>query len=57
MIFDGDGNILTDARYTRVASLRQRAFPKHIEINRPQDEYARGDRHREDGYQQGRGGR
>ena len=29
-------------------------FPKHIEINRPQRRIRRGDRHREDGYQQGR---
>lgn len=39
MIFDPDGNILTDARYSQWHSFDNVAFPKHIEINRPRDEY------------------
>jgi len=39
-IFDTDGNILTDARYTDWKSYDNVPFPKHIEINRPRDEYA-----------------
>ncbi len=54
LIFDAAGNILTDARYTEWQPYDNVAFPKHIEINRPRDEYARGDRYREDGHQQGR---
>jgi outer membrane lipoprotein-sorting protein len=40
MIFDEDGNILTDARYSQWHSYDNLPFPKHIEINRPRDEYA-----------------
>jgi outer membrane lipoprotein-sorting protein len=40
MIFDDAGNILTDARYTQWKPWDNVPFPKHIEINRPQDEYA-----------------
>ncbi|HYW46789.1 MAG TPA: DUF4292 domain-containing protein [Bryobacteraceae bacterium] len=40
MIFDTSGNILTDARYTQWKPWDNVAFPKHIEINRPHDEYA-----------------
>ena len=39
MIFDDDGNILTDARYSEWKSYDNVPFPKHIEINRPRDEY------------------
>jgi len=39
MIFDAAGNILTDARYSDWKSYDKVAFPKHVEINRPQDEY------------------
>ena len=39
IIFDADGNILTDARYSQWKSYDNVAFPKHIEINRPRDEY------------------
>jgi hypothetical protein len=39
-IFDGTGNILTDARYSDWKSYDNVPFPKHIEINRPKDEYA-----------------
>jgi Domain of unknown function (DUF4292) len=39
MIFDAEGNILTDARYSDWKSYDKVAFPKHVEINRPQDEY------------------
>lgn len=39
MIFDPDGNILTDARYSQWHAYDNVAFPKHIEINRPRDEY------------------
>jgi len=39
MIFDGAGNILTDARYTDWHRYDNVPFPKHIEINRPRDEY------------------
>ena len=39
MIFDGAGNILTDARYSEWKTYDKVAFPKHVEINRPQDEY------------------
>jgi outer membrane lipoprotein-sorting protein len=37
--FDSDGNILTDARYSQWHPYDNVAFPKHIEINRPRDEY------------------
>jgi hypothetical protein len=40
LIFDPSGNILTDARYTEWKAYDNVAFPKHIEINRPRDEYA-----------------
>jgi outer membrane lipoprotein-sorting protein len=39
MIFDLAGNILTDARYSEWKIYDKVAFPKHVEINRPQDEY------------------
>jgi len=39
LIFDGDGNILTDARYEQWHAFDNMAFPRHIEINRPRDEY------------------
>jgi hypothetical protein len=40
MIFDPAGNILTDARYSEWHAYDNVPFPKHIEINRPRDEYA-----------------
>jgi outer membrane lipoprotein-sorting protein len=40
LIFDAQGNILTDARYSDWKAFDNVAFPKHIEINRPRDEYA-----------------
>jgi outer membrane lipoprotein-sorting protein len=40
LIFDASGNILTDARYSDWKTYDNVAFPKHIEINRPRDEYA-----------------
>ena len=40
IIFDNAGNILTDARYSDWKEYDNVPFPKHIEINRPQDEYA-----------------
>jgi outer membrane lipoprotein-sorting protein len=40
MLFDAAGNILTDARYSEWKTYDKVAFPKHVEINRPQDEYA-----------------
>ena len=40
LIFDQEGNILTDARYSDWKSYDNVPFPKHIEINRPRDEYA-----------------
>ena len=40
LIFDAAGNILTDARYTEWRPYDNLVFPKHIEINRPHDEYA-----------------
>jgi Domain of unknown function (DUF4292) len=40
MIFDENGNILTDARYSQWHPYDNIPFPKHIEINRPRDEYA-----------------
>ena len=39
-IFDDNGNILTDARYSDWKTYDSVPFPKHIEINRPKDEYA-----------------
>lgn len=40
IILDPDGNILTDARYSQWRKYDGVLFPKHIEINRPRDEYA-----------------
>ena len=40
LIFDDEGNILTDARYEQWHAFDNVAFPRHIEINRPRDEYA-----------------
>jgi outer membrane lipoprotein-sorting protein len=40
LIFDATGNILTDARYTDWRRYDNVPFPKHIEIDRPHDEYA-----------------
>ena len=39
IIYDPDGNMLTDARYTDWHVYDGVPFPKHIEINRPRDEY------------------
>ncbi len=39
LIFDDNGNILTDARYSEWHPYDNVPFPKHIEINRPRDEY------------------
>lgn len=39
LILDEDGNILTDARYSEWKPYDNVPFPKHIEINRPRDEY------------------
>jgi outer membrane lipoprotein-sorting protein len=39
LIFDDNGNILTDARYSQWHAYDNVPFPKHIEINRPRDEY------------------
>lgn len=40
MIFDRMGNILTDARFQQWQQYDNVPFPKHIEIDRPRDEYA-----------------
>jgi hypothetical protein len=40
MIFDDAGDLLTDARYSQWHPYDDVPFPKHIEINRPRDEYA-----------------
>lgn len=40
IILDETGNILTDARYSDWQYYGGVPFPKHIEINRPRDEYA-----------------
>ena len=40
LIFDPNGNILTDARFSDWKTYDGVPFPKHIEINRPRDEYA-----------------
>ncbi|HUI53987.1 MAG TPA: hypothetical protein VLY04_03390 [Bryobacteraceae bacterium] len=40
MIFDASGDLLTDARYFDWHPEDNVPFPKHIEINRPRDEYA-----------------
>jgi len=39
LILDDSGNILTDARYSQWKAYDNIPFPKHIEINRPRDEY------------------
>jgi outer membrane lipoprotein-sorting protein len=39
LILDNAGNILTDARYSDWRNYDDVRFPKHIEINRPRDEY------------------
>jgi hypothetical protein len=39
LILDDQGNILTDARYSEWKAYDNVPFPKHIEINRPRDEY------------------
>jgi outer membrane lipoprotein-sorting protein len=39
LILDDAGNILTDARYRDWRAFDNVRFPKHIEINRPRDEY------------------
>ncbi|HTX38012.1 MAG TPA: hypothetical protein VME43_23440 [Bryobacteraceae bacterium] len=39
LIFDSAGNILSDDRYSQWKSYDNVPFPKHIEINRPRDEY------------------
>jgi outer membrane lipoprotein-sorting protein len=40
IILDPKGNILTDARYSDWHEYDNVPFPKHLEINRPRDEYA-----------------
>jgi hypothetical protein len=40
IIYDPSGNILTDARYSDWQIYDNVSFPKHVEINRPRDEYA-----------------
>ena len=40
IILDPAGNILTDARYSQWKAYDNVPFPKHVEINRPRDEYA-----------------
>ncbi len=40
LIFDPSGNILTDARYADWKMYDNVPFPKHLEIDRPRDEYA-----------------
>src|SRR6266566_541550 len=39
LIFDASGDILTDARYSDWKTYDDVPFPKHIEIERPKDEY------------------
>jgi outer membrane lipoprotein-sorting protein len=39
LIFDSNGNILSDDRYSQWRAYDNVPFPKHIEINRPRDEY------------------
>jgi hypothetical protein len=39
LIFDGSGNIVTDARYEDWREWDHVMFPKHVEIDRPRDEY------------------
>jgi outer membrane lipoprotein-sorting protein len=40
IIYDPSGNMLTDARYSDWQNYDNVPFPKHVEINRPHDEYA-----------------
>lgn len=40
LVFDPAGNILTDARYSQWENYDGVPFPKQIDIERPQDEYA-----------------
>ncbi|HLK68316.1 MAG TPA: DUF4292 domain-containing protein [Bryobacteraceae bacterium] len=40
LIFDGSGNILSDARYSQWRAYDNVPFPKHIEINWPREESA-----------------
>jgi Domain of unknown function (DUF4292) len=40
LVFDPAGNILTDARYSDWQTYDGIAFPKQVDIERPQDEYA-----------------
>jgi outer membrane lipoprotein-sorting protein len=40
LIFDDQGNILTDARYSDWQTWDNVSFPKHIQIDRPRDEYS-----------------
>jgi len=40
LIFDNDGNILTDARYSQWQIYDGIPFPKQIVLNRPRDEYS-----------------
>lgn len=40
IIFDDQGNILTDARYSDWQTWDNVSFPKHIQIDRPRDEYS-----------------
>jgi outer membrane lipoprotein-sorting protein len=37
LLFDGSGNILTDARYSGWRPYDNISFPKHVDFNRPQD--------------------
>jgi len=39
LIFDGSGDIVTDARYSSWQVYDNVAFPKSIELERPKDEY------------------
>jgi outer membrane lipoprotein-sorting protein len=39
LIYDSAGNIITDARYSQWHAFDNVAFPKHIEIHRPREEY------------------
>jgi outer membrane lipoprotein-sorting protein len=39
LIFDPQGNILTDARYSKWHAYDNVPFPQHIDIDRPRDEY------------------
>lgn len=39
LIYDSAGNIVTDARYSQWHAFDNVAFPKHIEIHRPREEY------------------